>query len=261
MSIPIQIFFGGSDNFNGDYSLIHKRAKMMRSVEWEVMKNTRKDNRVLIYFNQPHSAIIASAIALEDARPMGDRSFRGRIGKIKVLQDPITFDELKTLSPKWAWLKYPRSKVYLDPAIAANLWKRAKGHSSDSYCRWRNVGAGFGDPESNRKVEKAAINRVCRLLKCEGYSVLSRESERVGYDLEATRGSQILHVEVKGISGTEIKFPITAGELSRAKEDPRFRLYAVTEARERSAKLRRFSGPQVISKFTFKTISYLASQL
>lgn len=108
-------------------------------------------------------------------------------------------------------------------------------------------------------MEKAAIKRVCRVLKGEGYSVLSRETEGVGYDLEATRGSQTLHVEVKGISGSEMRFPITAGELRRAKEDPRFRLYVVTEACERTAMVRKFNGCQVISRFRMKPISYLAS--
>lgn len=259
MNTPTQLFFGGSDDYNGDYSKIHRRAKLEQSEEWEVMKNTRKGDRVLIYFNEPHSAIVASGVALDDAWSPKKRSFRGRIGKIKILRDPITFDELKTLFPGWAWLKYPRSKLYLDSAQAAKLWKRAEGQSSHGYRRWRNIGAGFGDPDSNRQVEKAAVNRVCRILKRKGYSVVSREAEHVGYDLEAKRGSRVLHVEVKGVSGTELKFPITSGELTRAKEDPNFRLYVVTRAREKSARVRSFTGPKVIAGFTFKTISYLAS--
>jgi hypothetical protein len=259
MSSSVQLFFGGSDEFNGDYSLIHKLAKAKRSVEWEAMKHSKEGDRALIYFNRPHSAIIASATLLEDSWPADDRPFRARIGDINILKDPISFDELTALFPAWDWLRYPRSKVYLDAAKGEKLWKRAGGESSRKYRRWRNLGAGFGDPESNRKVEEAAINRVTRLLKRDGYAVVSRESEGVGYDLEATRGSQVLHVEVKGISGTEIKFPITAGELNRAKEDPQFRLYAVTEARTRSAKVRTFRGRQIAQQFTVRPISYLAA--
>jgi hypothetical protein len=259
MHVSTQIFFGGSDEINGDYSEIHRRARKKRSVIWEAMKHTKKGDRVLIYFNRPHSAIVASAVMLEDSWPADDRPFRGRIGKIKILKDPVTFDELKVLFPKWDWLKYPRSKVYLDAAIAKKLWKRAEGESSRSYRRWRNTGAGFGDPETNRKVEKAAVARVTRELKKKGYSVLSREAERVGYDLEATRGGQKLHVEVKGVSGSLAKFPITAGELNRAKEDPRFRISVVTDALERTAKTSNFTGQQFIARFAVRPISYLAS--
>jgi Domain of unknown function (DUF3883) len=99
-----------------------------------------------------------------------------------------------------------------------------------------------------------------RVLKAEGYSVLSRETEGVGYDLEAARGSQILQVEVKGITGSEMKLPITVGELNRAKEDPRFRLFALTEARERSARVHRLIGNEFVSRFGFKPLSYFASR-
>jgi len=259
MSTPTQIFFGGSDEVNGGYSEIHRRARTKRSVIWEAMKHTKKGDRVLIYFNKPHSAIVASAVMLEDSWPAEDRPFRGSIGKIRILKDPVTFDELKVLFPRWEWLKYPRSKVYLDAAIAKKLWKRAEGESSRSYRRWRNTGAGFGDPDTNRKVEQAAVARVTRDLKKKGYTVLSREAERIGYDLEATCGSQILHVEVKGVSGPMLKFPITAGELNRAKEDPRFRISVVTEALQRAATISNFTGQQFIKRFATRPISYLAS--
>ena len=255
---PQTLLFQGG--YKGDYDITLRRAQTGGSEEWTVLRGTRKGDRVLIYFKQPHSAVIAMAEALEEGWTAADGRIRGRIGKIRILKDPIRFDELRTFFPDWGWLRYPRSKVYLDPTKARVLWKRAHGESSRSYRRWRNVGAGFGDPETNREVERQAIDLVTRRLKQNGYSVLSHESEGVGYDLEATRGSSVLHVEVKGISGAELKFPITAGELNRAKEDPQFRLYAVTSARERSAVIHRFTGVQLVRRFRFKALSYLASE-
>ena len=64
-------------------------------------------------------------------------------------------------------------------------------------------GAGFGDTETNRLVEKAAITKVTRFLTRLGYTVRSRESEGIGYDLDASRNGKTLHVEVKGISGSK----------------------------------------------------------
>ena len=249
---PTQLVFGGSDEVNGDYSEIHRRAKAKRSIVWEAMKESKRGDRVFIYFNQPHSAILATAVMMEKAWPAEDRPFRGRIGNIQILKDPITFDELKALFPKWDWLNYPRSKVYLTDAIATKLCRRAGSESSRNYRRWRNTGAGFGDPETNRRVEQAAVALVRRELRLEGYSVVSRELERIGYDLDATRGPSILHVEVKGISGSLLKFPITAGELNRAKEDPNFRICVVTEALQKSAKSKMFTGAQLVKAFAMR---------
>ena len=62
-------------------------------------------------------------------------------------------------------------------------------------------GAGFGDPAQNAEKETAAVKLVTKALKSKGYQVVSREKEKIGYDLEATKGRTQLHVEVKGIAG------------------------------------------------------------
>ena len=254
MKTPTQLLFGGMGD---DYSVLKTRAAADQSVDWVVLKNTRKGDRLLVYFNEPHSAILATAIAQTDAREEASGYFRGRMHQIEWLAEPISFSELRHLFPAWEWLKYPRSKLYINEEMAAILWKRAGGQSAPSFRRWRNQGAGFGDPETNRLVEKAAVRRVTRELKAKGYAVVSREKDREGYDLDATRKGKTLHVEVKGIAGSELAFGITWGEMNRAKEDAAFRLHAVTDARETAlAKTHRFTGAQLLARFKSEPIAY-----
>ncbi len=243
---------------DNDYSVLRKRAAEKKAVDWVFLKGTRKGDRLLIYFNEPYSAILATAIAQTDAREVSPGYFRGRMHQIEWLDSrQITFSELRHLFPDWDWLKYPRSKLYLDEAKAAALWKRTAGHGSPSFMRWRNQGAGFGDPETNQLVEKAAVRRVTRELEADGYTVVSREKDREGYDLEATRKGKTLHVEVKGIAGSELAFMITRGEMNRAKEDPAFRLHAVTDARVKDlAQTHRFTGKQLLARFQSEPIAY-----
>jgi hypothetical protein len=68
-------------------------------------------------------------------------------------------------------------------------------------------------------------------------------------------------VEVKGIRGTLCSFIITTNEKKRAKLDAALRLIAVTKALE--AKRRRlskaFTGPELLRKFHFASISFMAT--
>lgn len=250
------LLFGGMDD---DYEQIVVRDQTEKTIEWEFLKDTRCGDRLLIYFNQPHSAILATAVALEDAWQAKSGNFRGRMGQIRLLKDPITFAELRFRFPNWRWLKYARSKLYLDKEKALALWNRAQGTSPDTFRRWRNQGAGFGDPETNRKVEQAAVKRVRKELIASGHEVVSREKDREGYDLDATKNGTTWHVEVKGISGDELGFVITRGEWNRACEDPHFILFAVTNARRAgAARLHRFTGKQIVAQFSAVPLSYFA---
>jgi len=72
---------------------------------------------------------------------------------------------------------------------------------------------GFGTPEHRKAVEEAAVTAVKRELAKSGYDCVSRESDNVGYDLEAThKDGTILHVEVKGTAGAEPRFFMTRNE-------------------------------------------------
>lgn len=91
-------------------------------------------------------------------------------------------------------------------------------------------GAGFGTAEQNRKVEQAAIEHVTVAFEADGYQVKSVESARCGWDLTVTHGKKELHVEVKGVASSIVRFFLTANEHKTALADPHWLLVVVTDA-------------------------------
>ena len=53
------------------------------------------------------------------------------------------------------------------------------------------------------KIERSAIDAVANYYSSRGYDVTSVEKDNVGYDLVVKKQNEILHVEVKGTSGTQ----------------------------------------------------------
>src|SRR5437879_5619594 len=70
-------------------------------------------------------------------------------------------------------------------------------------------GGRFGDPETNRKVEAAAVSFITQWYKSRGWEVESVEAKKCGYDLLCVKGSSEEHVEVKGTQGDSLAFIIT----------------------------------------------------
>ena len=154
----------------------------------------------------------------------------------------------------WA---YPKWREVLG---ALSLKPVSPEFSSDAKDAPLGKGAGFGTSENNKLVEKAAVEFVTRHLQNKNYTVESREQERIGYDLDAKQVSkETLHIEVKGIAGAEVQFPITAGEMRRAKNDPAFHLYVVTNATSSQSKLHLFTGAEVQARFELVPLSFMAS--
>ena len=91
-------------------------------------------------------------------------------------------------------------------------------------------GGGFGQPEKNREVERAAIESARYWYRSQGWRVRDVQSERCGFDLVCTRGRQCLDVEVKGVTGTRRRFLMTRAELRNALENDRFELALVRSA-------------------------------
>jgi uncharacterized protein DUF3883 len=115
-------------------------------------------------------------------------------------------------------------------------------------------GAGFGDPETNRKVERAAISHVESRYCSAGWVVKSREKDHVGYDLLCTKGNKELYLEVKGIRQTTQSFIITKKEKETAK-DPRFKLCIVTSALT-NPELIEYTGSQFLQQFDFTALVF-----
>ena len=119
--------------------------------------------------------------------------------------------------------------------------------------------AWFGTPESNKVVEKAAVDFVIAWYKRAGWSVQSREAENCGYDLLCKKNGDEEHVEVKGISGNGIGFLISANEVECARRDPKFVLAAVTNAGSLKPQLHRWMGAGLEEAFCLIPITYRAS--
>jgi len=119
-------------------------------------------------------------------------------------------------------------------------------------------GGGFGSAEENAEVERRAIEYVRRRYQRKGWHVTSRETENTGYDLECTKGRQVRHVEVKGLSGTGDSLLVTRREYQRMKRDRQFRLAIVANALSRRPRYESYTGRKARRIFEFTPIQYMA---
>lgn len=122
----------------------------------------------------------------------------------------------------------------------------------------RSVGAGFGRSENNKLVEEAAITAVKKHYESDGWNVHSVERQKCGFDLECYKAGIIENVEVKGVSGTEQSFIITAGEVEQARTNRNFVLVVVTSSLSASPGITHYSGPEFIGRFGLSVVQYRA---
>ncbi len=120
------------------------------------------------------------------------------------------------------------------------------------------VGAGFGNLETNRQIEEAAILYVTNDYQKKGWIVTSVEFEKCGYDLLCTKNLVEEHVEVKGIQGDLVSFIITSGEVKQSRFDEKFYLFAITLALSNPTPYK-FSANEFRDKFSLDPILYHAS--
>jgi hypothetical protein len=261
MPSPIYISLAGSDKSNGDYSRLKRLAESGSTTTWSSLKSVRPGERVLIYCQSPHSAIVATAETATASKPGKRRPFETTIRSVTMIEKPISRAEIAKHFPEWPWAKATRGKVRPPKDIAEWLWNRAGIVPPDPEVEVVfRAGAGFGDPVNNRKIEVAAVKFATAQLEAEGYKVRSCEPEKIGYDLEATKRGSVLHVEVKGVSGSVVQFPITANEVRCGESDSAFRLFIVTGATTKSPTLHRFIWKEAVEGFTMKPIAFMAKQ-
>ncbi|MDQ6783619.1 MAG: DUF3883 domain-containing protein [Actinomycetota bacterium] len=86
------------------------------------------------------------------------------------------------------------------------------------------------DPRVRALVERAAVDEVRAMLEGEGFSIKDVQKDNVGWDIEATRGSERLLVEVKGTSGRRAVVQLTTNEHRAATVEVDWRLAIVTRA-------------------------------
>lgn len=121
-------------------------------------------------------------------------------------------------------------------------------------------GAGFGDSETNRKVETAAIETVTNKLTSDEWNVESVESQKQGYDLLCRRYSDVMHVEVKGVTGGSQEFFMTSNEKRQAEMDEKYHLYVVTAALSDKPKVHVYSQSELCDDFEFKPVNFRVSK-
>jgi tetratricopeptide (TPR) repeat protein len=115
----------------------------------------------------------------------------------------------------------------------------------------------YGSSINNRRVEVAAIDFVTKYYEQDGCSVKSVERDKVGYDLVCKKGNGRQDVEVKGLSGKQPQFIITANEVKQAKQNPNFILCVVTSALSNPT-LKLWTGEQLLQKFVLEPTAYKA---
>jgi hypothetical protein len=153
---------------------------------------------------------------------------------------------------------YARNLVRVEGAEA--IHDRLAGVSEDDFKpRKTSTGAGFGNPETNRKVERAAVKAVTEWYEDEGWTVKSVEADKCGYDLLCNRTLEEKHVEVKGVQGDTVAFIITAGELRQAETDPDFILCVVTSALTSASSLNFYDSSEFAAELDLRPLAYRVS--
>lgn len=163
------------------------------------------------------------------------------------LDERIDIRDLKAAIPEFSWDSVYSSgrEVTAHGAALEALWV---GQASDAASLPPVVqGAGFGTAEQNRKVEKAAIQHVRAAYEAEGYAITSVEAAQCGWDLTASKGREELHIEVKGVAGSLVRFFLTANEYKTALADPYWLLVVVTAVLEDDPQWCELDGPTAAS--------------
>ena len=89
-----------------------------------------------------------------------------------------------------------------------------------------------------QKVEKKAIEITTNYYKKYGFTVVSKEKDNIGWDLEADNGDTLLKIEVKGLSGDSINIGLTPNEYAMMKKySSSYRISVITKALTKSPKL------------------------
>ncbi len=247
---------GGSQE---SYERLEKCAQENARGWWSCLKDTKDGDLLLFYFKDPRRAIVASATVSGGAKPGKSKGYDYIVwfNNVKLFEKELTLMELRKAIPEWGWLKRTRKETYPNEPVANKLLKILNLDREESPEKIiSSSGAGFGTADQNRIVEKAACKAVRLHFKNEGFEINSREKENLGYDFDAKRDQEELHIEVKGISGVVTKFVITAGEVKCARTDSRFRVAAVTEATTPRRKIKIFTGTEFLKKFTLRPLAY-----
>jgi hypothetical protein len=216
------VFIGGSDEVNGDYSAVQRRAGTKGTMNWSALKDSCPGDRALIYIQRPHSALIAKAEVLGRAvkGAPGDYAYRAKVGKFELLPNRLGIEALKKEFPRWAWLKLPRGKAIVPAQYADKLWKLV--HQKRSSVQILIANADFGQDQIIRMADtgKSAYWYAPRLTARDDIVLFYVEHPisaivAVGKALSRTRSTNEKWYEAKVGEVRLLNAPITLSELRR----------------------------------------------
>ncbi|HXG57606.1 MAG TPA: DUF3883 domain-containing protein [Thermoanaerobaculia bacterium] len=191
-----------------------------------------------------------------DGAPMRDRGCfvvqlaSGHVGRVRP-------DNVRITTPTVTSAIAPPRNAQVSTQPGGDAAARVFSESS----RDRSSGAGFGDPETNKLVEIAAIEAVKKHYHAGGWVLRSTEADGCGYDLLCLKEGREEHIEVKGVRGESQEFIITATERKRAITDSHFAVFVVTRVLTENPKLTRYSGEELLVKFSFEPLQFKAKRI
>jgi len=174
--------------------------------------------------------------------------------------DELGWDDEQVFQDAWNWsVKEYQINGTADPKKFLQEFEDESLRQANEIETYVRTGTGFADTETKRDVERAAILFVTNWYEGRDWLVESVENEKIGYDLNCSKGSMVQCVEVKGIGGEDVAFIITQREFREAQTNSDFVICIITSALSIEPKLHPYSGSQFIEKFKFDPIAYRAT--
>jgi hypothetical protein len=252
---PQYVVLLGEANDLGD---LEDRAATGRCDFWSSLSRARKGAFAFIYL--PGIGICATATLAKDPERDGEWQFGTTLKDVVMVPKPVGIKQLKRTIPEWRWLRFPRKATYLDTKLARKLLRLITVSVAEPTQMDANVaGSGFGKAEQNKLVEEAAYRFVTEHYERRGWAVTARQNDKCGYDLEVTKAKRTRCIEVKGVTGQMISFPITANEVNCSKKNTRFVLAVVTRATSKEPLLHEFTGAEFVEKFRIQPYQFIAT--
>jgi len=119
------------------------------------------------------------------------------------------------------------------------------------------LGGKWGKPNEDliTQIEQSAVQTARKHYEKQGYAVVLVERDNRGWDLEATKGAEVLYVEVKGHIGNVIQFELTPNEYKKLKlHCPTYRVCVLRNALSKDTALEIYAPRAVGEAWVLKRL-------
>lgn len=166
---------------------------------------------------------LARPVTLADMRRLEPRLVRERDRLAVTVEGPLyfpfAFSDRRPLRTTQGYLmKFPAALVDVVPGLptAAGAGRGRNAPERAARSTETNEDRRQTDPALRRAVERHSVGRVIEYLVGEGYECADVGTTRP-YDIDAVRGEEVLHVEVKGSISRCLTVELTEGEVDHAR--------------------------------------------